>query len=173
MTLNFNLTAADQASFNIYHYKSNARYKITMSVLRILFPIALIPLVRSINIPNQNLLYIAWVLFTVVWVMGLPYFFEKLLTKNVLRMIGTGKNEFTGAFTLTVDEDSFEYNGESSRINVRLDSVERVENDDINIYIYTGSVSAYIVPLSAFADKEEVRAFKAKMLSKKNERAGE
>lgn len=87
------------------------------------------------------------------------FFYKRLslrgLKNNLKRMKKAGKLPYPSNTTITFFEDYFFEKTDTSETKMSYLNVEHVDDSDMAVYIYTGAISAYIVPNRAFKDSEE------------------
>mgnify|MGYP003622657763 CR=1 FL=1 len=83
---------------------------------------------------------------------------------------GNGK-EFIGEFTLELLDDRPRMEGQDGVAEKGYDKVRKLVTDKDRLYIYTGSMTAVIVPLHAFGSGEAYRKFR-QLLEEKTRAAG-
>lgn len=98
------------------------------------------------------------------------FFYKRLslrgLKNNLKRMKKAGKLPYPSNTTITFFEDYFFEKTDTSETRMSYLNVEHVDDSDMAVYIYTGAISAYIVPNRAFKDSDERAAFICYMQTK-------
>ena len=159
MKIDYTLKDEDYVQFNIYHSTHAPSQRRTQLLFRFVAPALLVLILMHGGRWQEWRFGIAvgiYVLWTVVW----PYFHRFACRRIVRRMMKDGRgNEFVGDFSLELAEGILRETGNSRTTEVTYDRIERIAHDGDLHYIYIGSISACIVPESAFKDEREKETF--------------
>lgn len=159
MTIDYTVTEQDYIAYNLFHYGQSPSVKRTLLLLRVVFP--LLVMIMAFLYSRINMYYmVVAVIFSIVWFFVYPHSFRRSLARGVKRIMKEGKgNEFVGEKRLTLGDTHIIFEEGRGTIESKYDAVERIESDQERFYLYLGTVSAYILPLSAFQTKEQKEQF--------------
>lgn len=163
MTLKFNLSKEDYINYNLYYIKTSKQNRRVFITNKYLFPIIwlIIAFVFSIFIPDSMLVnLITWLIGTVLWLTFWPKSYYRRSRNYITKQINDGNTEsLLGNKTITLNEETIDYSSEnevlSSNASYKYSSVEKIGIDYNCIFIFVSSVSAIIIPLSAFENNEQ------------------
>ena len=159
MQLNINVSEEDYLQYNIYHAEHAPNYKGTLIALGLLVPVVCLALTYFAIQRVSPLLWGATaVIASVVWMLTMPWRYRKIVKKQVKRLTQKN-NEFVGQFSLSLLDNHILYEGNSERIEVGYNRLAKVIQDKQYIYLFLGSLSAFIIPPSTFETKEQAQAF--------------
>lgn len=164
MTLHYHVSKDDYLHYCMYNYDHNAAIAKHILFLRLLYGgvILLASLVILIfSLSSYPLLYVA-----ILWIMsafliaGTRRSIRKTNEKMYRKQIETGNgSEFIGDYTLELLDDRLIVSHSSRKSEIGYDSVVGVEQDEYSIYVFCGSLSAVILPLTAFDNKQQKSTF--------------
>ena len=81
---------------------------------------------------------------------------RKTNEKQYRKQIEAGKGaEFIGDYTLELLEDTLALSQSSRKSEIGYDAVESIEQDEYCVYVYCGSLSAVLLPQTAFRDEQQ------------------
>lgn len=104
-----------------------------------------------------------WVIFliaSIIWFLYYPKSHKKSLAKQTLKMITEDENKgFLGSQTLEMDDESITVTNEHSCKKMKWSLFNKIICTDEYIYIYDSSVSAVIIPASAFENIDDMNSF--------------
>ncbi|HYP52489.1 MAG TPA: YcxB family protein [Pyrinomonadaceae bacterium] len=139
----------------VRHANLNSRtMRSSFRVLRfatpVLFAALALPLASLMNV-GMTFGVVCVVTFAVLWVVNYPRQYRKMLDTNAKKLLGEGRN--AGLFCehrMRIAEEGLSVASEYARAQVSWAMVERVEETKEHIFIYVGSMTAYLVPKWAF-----------------------
>lgn len=159
MTIHYTITEQDYIAYNLFHYGQSRSVKRTLLLLRVLFPLMVILMAFLYSRINMFYLVIA-VVFSIVWFFLYPYFFRRSLTRGVKRVMKEGKvNEFIGEKSLTLGDTHVLFQEGRGNTEFMYEAMERIASDQERLYLYFGTITACIVPFSAFQTAEDKEQF--------------
>ena len=167
MRIDYTLEDEDYVRFNIYHSTHAPSQKRTQLLYRFGAP-ALLALILLHGTGWREWRFGMAAGVYVLWMIAWPYFHRFTCGRIVRRMMKDGRrNEFVGDFNLELTEEALRETGSGRTTEVEYGRIDHVAHDGDLHYIYTGSLSAFIVPERAFKDEQEKEAFFG-MLEKKS-----
>ena len=128
--------------------------------MRLVLPVALI-IISWLTLDMRNItIWLPCIILAVVWFFLAPYMFRRSFAKNVKKLMHEGRvSEFVGDFTLTLQGNTMRYTGKGQTLESAYYRVEKTAHDNERLYIYLGSLTAIIIPKTAFKDAVEEQDF--------------
>ncbi|HYO62110.1 MAG TPA: YcxB family protein [Pyrinomonadaceae bacterium] len=125
----------------------------------VLFAALALPMMAVMNV---GLVFgvVCVVTFAVLWVWNYPRHHQKMLDANAKKLLGEGRN--AGLFCehrMSIAEEGLSVASEYARAQVSWAMVERVEETKEHIFIYVGSMTAYLIPKWAFDSRRAAEDF--------------
>ena len=174
MKIDYTLTKEDYIAYNIHHIEHSPTLKRSINIQR--YGLALIFLIFPFiiagftQIPLQLWLIVYGTVF-IVWIRFYPKYFVNSTKKRILRLIEEGNNSsLFGPRSIIMTEEGVEEISEQGESRVTWNFIDRIEETQDYIYIYTSSVNAYVVPVRAFQNILEKNAFMEILKSKKEDK---
>lgn len=163
MEIKYELTKDDFLEFNLYHAENSKTVKKTLNIQRyiisIIFIFAAIVMSSYLDIPYSFTIPFYLVVF-LIWVLFYPKYFKWHIKRNVSKMLDEGKNKgIIGEQSLSISNEGIISISEVGEMKNNWSSVEKIVKTDKIILIYISSISAYIIPIKAFNNEEEVNSF--------------
>lgn len=153
---NYELNDDDYYEFNKFHIYNAPMHKKELFLARILPPVIFILI--SLIVGNVIIYITAGILS-----IGCLVSFKKLnnyaIKRRIQRMKKTGKLPIEDNVILRFHDDGFVEITEKNESKFSYTCIERVENAESAIYIYTGAIQAFIIPHHVFKDKIEEEMF--------------
>lgn len=173
MKLKYLLTEKDYVDYNIDHMYNSPSIRKSLFVQRYIIPVLFLLIPFCVD----GLFSISWrywmIWFAIVfiqWIIFFPGLVRRTSRKRIGKMLREGINtDFLGERTLDLQEDAIYERGISSESKKSWDAVEKVIEGKKHIYIYVSAITAFIVPLTAFADDDEKNQFLS-MINRKTEK---
>jgi hypothetical protein len=163
MRIDFDLTKEDYIAFSVHHMKNSPTIKKSLFIQRYILSLIFIAFAFIMaNITEVPLKFwiLAYIAIYIVWVIYYPKYFMSSTVKRIRKMINEGKNNgIFGPYSLTLTEDGIEESNQSGESRVTWGSIEKMEESEEHIFIYTSVINAYVVPVRAFADDEQRKEF--------------
>lgn len=160
MKLEYSVSKEDYFRYCMYSYDHSDIAKKQVMMVRLVFAgvILLITLVALFfQLTDNPLLYsiILWIVCAAL-VANTKRSMRNTNEKQYRKQINDGRgSEFIGDYTLELSEDRLTLLMQSRKSEIDYNAVERVEQDEFCMYIYCGSMSAVLIPLSAFRDSHQ------------------
>lgn len=161
MEIEYNINRQDYLDFNLFHTKYSEtirkaifknRYIISLSYF--IFPLfALIT-----DIPAWYWLILS-ILTYVIWILVYPKYYEYKLNKIVSKILSEDKNNILGDKSISLEEEGIIASDISSESKTNWSGIVSIEETENHIFIFKSSVSAYIIPIRAFINKDEKENF--------------
>lgn len=160
MEINFRVTENDYIQYNLYHYANSPATKLILMFSRLCVPIVLI-IAALIIIKHHTLLsWLPVLIISVAWFFWRPVLFRRTIAKNVKKLMHEGRCcEFIGDFTVTINENALLHARQGQITETAYNRIEHIVQDNERIYLYLGSLTAIIIPKTAFKDASEQEAF--------------
>lgn len=162
MKLEFNLTEQDYIDFNLYHFDHSKSIQHAHNKSR--FGAAIAYLALPFVLVNVTEIPFAWWMTTfsivaIVWILLFPSSMKKFYTKQIKKVLQEKNNSFFGKKILELRDDGVMTKGDSDETMTSYHSISQIAESNGNLYLYNSSVSAIIVPASAFSSSDERKAF--------------
>lgn len=156
MTIKFTLTEDAYFKFNLYHCDNSPAQKRTFRTLRFA-PAILIVIVSFAVFKDFASIGVAiGFMLAALWILYYPKFHHKNLLKNVQKaMTEENLKEFTGEYSLSFLDDKIQETRHGSTMEIPYRKIEKIEHNDEYLYLYLDSMTAIIVPYSAFKSSED------------------
>ncbi|MBW0432163.1 hypothetical protein DLM76_00870 [Leptospira yasudae] len=160
MQIVYEITLDDIINFNDYHFRNSKLSRKKRFIVKLIIPIWTVLVFFVLNrndISGISLLYnIPIFLFAVGWF----FFYDRLyfwrLRKNVARMLLEKESKgMIGTHKITLTDDVLTFETSHSSSNFKLGSLTDVVETKEYLFLYVTSLSALIVPLSAFQNSEK------------------
>lgn len=167
MEIQFELFEKDYIDFNMHYISISPTIKRSIFIHRYIISIIYLiaPFVAT-KITNIPLWYwsIGFILMYIVWVIFYPKYFRMRAIKHVVKLLKESKNVgMIGKYSLSLTPDCIIGINDSGESRTNWSSVENISETEDYIFIYIGSMKAYIVPLRAFEYEDEKVAFVNKL----------
>lgn len=163
MTLHYTVNEEDYFQYNMYAYDHNPAVKKRIFTTRLLFGAALLLFTASIFLSFSDG---RWSWYLIPWVFcALLIVFIRRINRAVTvwsfrKRIRTGLGaEFLGESTLELTEDTINMHRKKGDSQMGYDALIRIAQGQYGLYVYCGSMTAILLPLSAFRDEEEKQEF--------------
>lgn len=163
MEINYDVTEEAFVEFNLFHAKNSKAIMKSMSIQRFLVPIMylLIAVIFS-SIMDIPVLFMVtpFLILSILWIILFPTYFNRQIKRTAKKMIREGKNEgILGKHTMIFTEQGLREIGPRGETSVSWAGIEKVQEDQSNIYLYNSGATAFIVPKKELDDIEGVRNF--------------
>lgn len=163
MEIKYELTKDDIIDFNLYHSENSKTIKRSLNIQRyiisVIFVFAAIVMSSYLDIPYSFTIPF-FLVVSLIWIFYYPKFFKWLIKRNVSKMLDEGKNKaIIGEQRLSISNEGIIAISEAGEMKSNWSLVEKIGKTKKNIYIYISSISAYIIPIKAFNNEEEVNNF--------------
>ncbi len=154
MRIDFTLTQEDYIAYNIHHIENSPSLKRALNIQR--YGLALIFLIFPFIIAAMTSISLTlWLLvygtIFVVWIRFYPKYYMNSTRKRIIRLIQEGNSaSLLGDRSVILTDEAVEEISPQGESRVTWGSIERIDETDEYIYIYTSPVNAYLVPTRAF-----------------------
>lgn len=163
MKINYNVTEEAFLEFNLFHAKNSKAVKKSMTIQRFLLPVIYL-LVAVFLSPILDIpilfLFIPFLLIGVLWGIFYPAYFYYHVKRAAKKMIREGKNEgMFGKQSIIFTEEGVREISPKGETAFSWPGIEKLEEDQTNLYLYNSGMSAFIVPKNSLADVEGIRNY--------------
>lgn len=163
MKINFELTKQDYIDFNLFHLDHSKTGRKTLFIQRyivsLIFILAPFVLRWITEIPFSYWMVVCLAAY-ILWVINYPKSLKKSVVKRIDKMLSEGKNtSLIGDNDIVINEGCITRITKQSESKSAWDTIESVQQNQKNIYIYNSALSAYIIPKRAFENKEDEASF--------------
>lgn len=164
MKIEYTLTHDDYVHYNIYYYQNAPSLRYTRLLWQYVFPLFIaLPcaaIFRGAGYPRGMWLAVGcalYALFACAW----PWFQRRSIRRIARRMLKNSAQaaDVTGRFSLELTATGLREEGNGRATEIAYAGIERIAHDRDRRYIFTGAVTAHIVPQSAYADAAEEARF--------------
>lgn len=171
MEITYELTEEDVVSYNLYHVKNSKVGKNSLQWQRFVSPLIFLLFAYFLSVftdMERVPLLVIFSIIAIVWVLFYPKYFYNHVTRQVRKMLKEGKNEgLVGEHTMKLNKEGITDRTSMGETHVHWQGVHRIVEDAAYVYIYTSTVSAYIVPKRDTYSVDGLKAYVEKrMLSK-------
>lgn len=160
MQIQYELTEDDYIRFNLSHIKRSKTGKRMLLLQRSVGPIIFlgVAFILSTLLEETNWwLYSVYGIFSIVWFLYYPTYFERHIRKQTRRLINERSNEgMIGPHTMELDKSGLCDQNAYGETRVSWSGIKEIVEEEEYLYLYNSSVSAYILPKRG-QDIEEVR----------------
>ncbi|WP_303969001.1 YcxB family protein [Sporosarcina ureae] len=150
MEIEYALTEEDVVAFNLYHVKNSKVGKNSLQWQRYISPLIFLLFAYFLSVFTdmpRGPLFATFGLTVILWVMLYPKYFYFHITRQVRKMLKGGKNEgLVGKHTMNMNKAGIHDKTVVGETNVQWIGVKNLIEDAEYFYIYTSTVSAYIIP---------------------------
>jgi hypothetical protein len=163
MKIDFTLTKEDYIAYNLHHIQHSPSLKKSLNIQR--YGLALIFLIFPFIIASMTPIPLfLWLLvygsIFIVWIKFYPKYFVSSTKKRILRLIEEGNSaNLLGERSILVTEEAVEEITPQGESRTTWGSIERIDETDDYIYIYTSPINAYLVPTRAFEETAQKNEF--------------
>lgn len=154
MKIDFTLTKEDYIAYNIHHIEHSPSLKKSLNIQR--YGLALIFLIfpfiiASITSISLTLWLVVYGTVFVFWIKFYPKYYISSTRKRIIRLIEEGNSaNLLGDRSIILTEEGVEEISPQGESRTTWGSIERIDETQEYIYIYTSPVNAYLVPTRAF-----------------------
>ncbi|MBE1555385.1 YcxB family protein [Sporosarcina limicola] len=169
MEIDYELTEEDYLNFNMFHVKNSKTAMKSLAMQRFLTPIVFLILSYVLSAMGDGSfigLFITFSITGILWIIFYPKYFYSLIKRNTKKMIKEGKNDgLLGNHHLIMNDEGLVDSTSDRETKVTWSGIKNFKEDNDNLYLYTSSISSYILPKRELNNVEEVRNyFKAKVV---------
>lgn len=154
MKIEFELTEQDFVDFNIFHFENSKSVRSAHRKARFLAPVLFmaIPFVMK-NVSEIPFLYwfVIFLILSILWVTLYPARMKKSIEKSVRKVLLERPNSIFGKKTVTLTDKGILTSGEDNNSEISYSAISEIsESKKGTLYLYNSSLSAIIIPQSAF-----------------------
>ncbi|PIC57148.1 hypothetical protein CSV80_10595 [Sporosarcina sp. P12(2017)] len=150
MEIHYELTEQDVIAFNLYHVKNSKVGKNSLQWQRYISPLIFLLFAYFLTIFTdmaKGPLFVTFGLTAILWVIFYPKYFYFHITRQVSKMLKGGKNEgLVGEHFMKLNKTGIADQTAVDETKVQWAGVKQLIEDPDYFYIYTSTVSAYIIP---------------------------
>ena len=150
MEIHYELTEQDVVAFNLYHVKNSKVGKNSLQWQRYISPLIFLLFAYFLSIFTdmaKGPLFATFGLTAILWVIFYPKYFYFHITRQVSKMLRGGKNEgLVGEHSMKMNKTGIAGQTAVGETKVQWAGVKQLIEDADYFYIYTSTVSAYIIP---------------------------
>lgn len=163
MKLEYNLIKDDYIAFNMHHIETSPTIRKTLLIQQ--YGVALVFLVipyffSRISGTPMLLSYIVYGAVFLAWILYYPKYFMAVTKRRTLKMIDEGDNSsIYGMQSITLTDKGIEQESNTGESRTAWHAIERIDETREYIYIYIGTMNAYLVPNRAFDDDAQRAEF--------------
>lgn len=154
----YELTEQQFVDFNLYHAKHSKAVQRSLTVQRLLIPaiyLAMPFVMAPIFDWSVVSLLIPFVIFAALWIVFFPAYFYWNIKRASRKMVNEGRNQgLLGHHQLFLDAEGVREVTTNGEAHVRWSGIEKYGEDERNVYLYNGAMSALIVPKHAVPDMD-------------------
>lgn len=168
MVLNYEVTVDDYLAYNMFFYKESAEVKKPVLWFRIVFVVLALVNAASWMAGGdvRNLVMLIVSCFMVAFARKIAL---GAVRRSVLRLVkGDKVDEFIGRQKLELLGDVIRWGKSGEKRETAYANVRKIERDEERLYVFTGGMTAFIVPAGVFQDEAE----KEKFIDMINEKRG-
>lgn len=163
MKIEFELFEKDYIAFNMNYLSTSPIIKrsifIQQYIVSIIYLIAPFVIAKTTDTPLLHWLPICIIIY-IVWVIFYSKYYKMRAKKHIEKLIKEGKNiGVLGQHSILLTKNGITAIKGSSKSKMNWRSIENISETEEHIYIYIGSIEAYMIPLRAFKNEEEKIAF--------------
>lgn len=163
MKVEYNLIEDDYIAFNMHHIDTSPTIRRTLLMQQ--YGVALVFLIipyffsRITEIP-MLLSYIVYGAIFLAWILYYPKYFISVTKRRIIKMINEGDNSsIYGMQSITLTDTGIEQESHTGESRTAWHAIERIDETEEYIYIYIGTMNAYLVPNRAFEDDAQRAEF--------------
>lgn len=161
MELHYTLTQDDLVRFNMYHFANSKPRRRIKIINGVVLPAVILLFGLYEGLINHDLLDMMFCLvLSVLFFVLFNLVYDRLAKKSIVKALSAGNNEgMTGERTLTIGRDGITEKSATSEDKYTGRFINFAASDDLFHYLYLTSVTALIVPRSAFESPEAEAEF--------------
>ncbi len=160
MQIQYQLNLDDVAAYNWHHSRNSKAANRTYKLLSA-WGILLCLYIASASIEwSVSSRIIFFLIASAFWLFIYPLFRRKAVERQARRLYSEGKNrDVIGNHIFAIDKDGVTEISDVAESHIAWSGIERIEENDEYVFLYTGSLSAHIIPKRAFLSKGEESEF--------------
>lgn len=161
MEIEYELTTDDYLHFSEYHCQHSPTIRRTKLFTFLMGPVAfgIMGLVEYVFRDRLSALIAFWTA-GLLYLAIMPLYWKWSIRRRTLRLLAEGPNAGrTTPCTLKIDEGGIHVTSPKGEANLNWIAIEKVRCTEKYLYLYTGAMSAIVVPSRAFASTVEFDRF--------------
>jgi hypothetical protein len=178
MKIRFETTINDVIAFNRFHYSNSPAWRKQIWVQSLLVPVILAAVLAMVVVTIANgdagfdplvLLVMSvcfgttWLAGSISWVFLIRWSLNRALVRNARKFLAEGSNRtMYGWREMEIVDGRLVLRTELLDMRMDLRAIEKIVSNDEYTFIYTASVSAYLIPMHVYPE-EEHREFVAEL----------
>jgi hypothetical protein len=160
MQIDYELTVEDASAFSVYNFRTSPRTKRRLRVSQGLGILA--TLIFAGTWPEWSVVdrLIFTILLLLLFVFGYPQYYRWAIRRNAAKAYsGTRSKGVLGKHTVVIEPGGVTEKASVSESKSTWSGVEKIEDDNQYIYIFTSPLQAHVIPKRAFGSREESQTF--------------
>jgi hypothetical protein len=162
--LEFERTIEDLIDFNMFHMAHSPsikrQYWNTRIWTTILVTLLLLSVIFLLTHSLSTFDYVYSFLGSALIFWGYPYGYKREMIHRLYKLLGEGENESVlGSCTITLSPDGIYTKTEKSEGKINWSAVIKTVQSEKHIFLYIGSVNAFVIPKAAFANNKTKQEF--------------
>lgn len=159
MKINYEFTKEDYIDFNMYHGLRSKTVKKSIFLQQYILPIVylIVPFfLEDFKSPKFKYCMGFFIVIAIMWIVFYKKYLNSYMRKKVIKMMEEGEDSKNyGNKVMIISKEGIEDIGDHDQNKLRWDGVYKIEESDKHIFIYTNSMSAYVVPIRDLENKEK------------------
>lgn len=163
MKIEYNLIKDDYIEFNMHYIDTSRTVKRTLLIQQ--YGVGLVFLIipyffsKLVGTP-MTLSYIVYGAVFLAWILYYPRYFISVTKRRIIKMIDeNGDSSIYGMQSIALTETGIEQESNTGESRTSWSGIERIDETPEYIYIYIGTMNAYLVPNRAFDDDAQRAEF--------------
>ena len=168
MKFTYNLLEEAYVQFNMHHIENSKTVQTSLNVQRFGIPLIYIVVAIVLSFVTEMRFIFLLLVFSILglgWLLFYPRYFYRSIKKRTEKYIREGNNEgLLGMHEMTLTDDGIIDVTEGRQTSATWQSIQRMTEDENNLYIYNTSMSAYILPKQELSNWQEIKEFVQKKM---------
>ncbi len=160
MDISYTIEPRDVVAFNVYQFEHSPSLRSSyrmgyfwLGVLSLLFAF-------FTSAWQHWILFGGWLVFSLVLFVGYRPLTYWNLRRSIQRTNKEGRNlGIWGKHTIVLQEKELVESSDAGHTSTRWSAVERIEQNDNHIFIYTSAHAAHVIPKRSFSDAKQAEEF--------------
>ena len=161
MKVEYEVTLDDLVRFNLYHLSHSPFGRRQRSMIRYGPAIIFLTLgvIEYLLLGRSSILITGWVV-ALVFFLATPAWWDWEVKRRTVKFMGEGNNRgITGPCLLTISQDDLQVVSDNGGGNLKWSAIEKIVASGTHTYIYSSSLSAFMIPHKAFTNDAERELF--------------
>lgn len=168
MEIDYELTEEDVVAFNLYHVKNSKVGKNSLQWQRFVSPMIFLLFAYFLSVFTdmaRGPLFMVFGMTAILWVLFYPKYFYFHITRQVRKMLKEGKNEgLVGEHSMKMNKAGIADKTSTDETHVQWADLQRMVEDADYFYLYTSTVSAYILPKRNIYSRDGLKSYVEKRM---------